>query len=1100
MKKKRFAVIIYAAMRFSFFQILLTVTFCLSLSAKEANSQGVLDKLINISADKTEIRKILLAITDQTGVKFTYSSDVIDLKKRVSCNFQTKKLRDFFDQVLTPLGIGFKVIDDEQVLLLPSVNYTATKEAMAITISGTVINESAIPMAGVTVTVKNSGIGTTTDTQGKFSLSVPGTSGILIISYVGYQVQELVIKDQSPLSIKLVPLANELDQVVVIGYGTTKQKNLTYAISKVGEKDLKDIPVTSFQQGLQGKVPGLQISSPSGRPGAVPFLRLRGISSVNLSSDPLYVLDGVVVLNLDGLNADDIASVEVLKDASAQIYGVNGSNGVILVTTKRGREGKVKVNFTNTFGITKVSRKLSVLGTDDYLKLMTDVYTNAGLSVPPAITNPPLSNTDWQDETYSTAFFHNNELQFSGGSGRFNYFLSGGFQREEGVIDPADFKRYSLRSNLDFNVSEKFKIGSNIGLIRAVSSSVPDNNRANQGGVVLSALTSTPTSSATPNPDGSYPYGNPTQALDNPLAITQGMDNKTFLTKIISNVFAEWQLLPDFRLRSSLGVDFQQVKNESFTDPFTTGNGRANNGLGGTTNSDELIWINTNTLAYNKHFSNKQSLEVVAGTEARKSAFTSSYLNAKNFGNAIVPTLNNASEVVSFGSAKSQWAFFSYFARAIYNYNDRYIFSGAFRADGSSRFPAENRTANFYSLSGAWRISSEDFMQKQDFFKDLKLRASYGITGNASLGDFQYLATYGPGANYPFNDQVSAGSVVTRIQNNNLQWEKTRQFNIGLDMAILNNRLNLTVDYYGRTSVDLLFNKPLPVNTGFGAALLNIGELENKGIEVSITSQNIRSKNVNWSTTLLYTANRNKVLALDGSNQTAPFNSAGVNSGFNILKVGEPVSSFYGYVANGVNPSTGDLVFADFSGPDGKPDGIITDDDRRIIGNALPEFSASITNTVTVRNWDLSVLFDGVFGNKVFNANRIELEGMLDSRNSFSTVLNRWVASGQQTDMPRAVFGDPAQNTRNSTRWIEDGDFVKLRFITLGYTFNQLPEKSFLKGLRIYFSGRNLATFTSYSGYDPEISRNGGDNIQMGVDYGTYPQTRTYVLGINLNF
>lgn len=1106
MKKKRLTALTYAAMRITFLPIILTAICSFSLYAKEVNAQSILEKTVTVSVSNKEIKKVLTSITEQTGVKFTYSSDRIDLYQKISVNFRTGKLGDFFEQVLLPLGIAFKVIDEEQILLLRSTStVTVSPEtSLSIILSGRVVNEGNEPMAGVSVGLKGSSIGTTTDTAGNFTLTVPENNTItLVISYIGYQQKELPVSNERFIVVKLLRLADEFEQVVVIGYGTTRQKNLTYSIAKVGERELKDIPITSFQQGLQGKVAGLQISSPSGRPGSVPFLRLRGISSVNLSSDPLYVIDGVVVLNLDGLNPDDIASVEVLKDASAQIYGVNGSNGVILVTTKRGKEGRAKLSFTNTVGATKVSRKLNVLDTDDYLQLMTDVYTNAGLAVPPAITTPPLSNTDWQKETYRTAFFHNNELQFSGGTGKFNYFLSGGYQREQGVVEPAGFKRYSVRSNLDFNVSEKFKVGSNIGLIRTTITSVPDNNRANQGGVILAALTSTPTSGTEPNPDGSYPYGNPTQALDNPLAITRGMDNETYVTKVISNVFAEWQLPLNLTLRSSLGVDFQQSKNETFTDPFTTGNGRANNGLGGTANTDELIWVNTNTLAYNKRFAGNQTLELVAGTEARKSAFTSSYLNVKNYGNNIVPTLNNASTVVSFGSIKSQWAFFSYFARAIYNYDDRYIFAGAFRADGSSRFPQENRTAYFYSLSGAWRIINENFMKQQSLFSDLKLRASYGITGNASLGDFLYLATYGAGFNYPFNDEVAAGVAITRLQNNNLQWEKTKQLNIGADIAILNNRISLTADYYVRRSVDLLFNKPLPINTGFSSALLNIGELENKGIELSITSQNIKTKNFNWSTTLLFSSNKNNVLQLDGNDQIAPFNILGPNTnnvGINILKVGEPVSSFYGYIARGVDPATGKMIFADISGPNGKPDGIITDADRTIIGNVLPKFTMSISNTLTWKNWDLNFLFDGITGNEILNGNRVETEGMSDSKNQLSTVLNRWTTPGQQTNIPIAIFGDPDQNNRNSTRWIEDGDYIKLRFVTLGYTFSNSADRSFLKGARIYLSGRNLATVTNYSGYDPEVSRDGGSNNQMGIDYGTYPQTRTYVLGLNLNF
>lgn len=1100
MKKKRLAVIIFSIMRVSFLPAFLILIFTFSLKAGTSYAQAD-DKIISISADNTELKKVLNTITEQTGVKFTYSSDAIDVHRKITCNIQAQELKFFLTQVLIPLGIGYTVINDKQILLIKAPQRQTIDVSHNLTINGLVTNDKSEPMPNVSVLEKGTSNGTVTGPDGRFSLSVTNNTVVLIISYVGYQTQEIAVNGQRDIPVQMIEQNNQLDQVVVIGYGTTQRKNLTYSIAKVGEKDLKDVPVTSFEQALQGKVAGLQVTSPDGKPGGTAFLRIRGISSVNLASDPLYVIDGVVVNNLSGINTDDIASVEILKDASAQIYGVNGSNGVVIVTTKRGKAGKAKISFTNTVGISRISRKLSMLDKDQYLSLMNDVYSNAGIDVPAAITTGTLNNTNWQHETYGTGLFHNHELQFSGGNDKFNFFLSGGYQQEEGTISPADYKRYSIRSNIDYNLTSNFRIGSNTSLTRQVSQNIPYNSRANQGGVVLSALTSTPTSSTKPNPDGSYPYGNPTQALDNPLAVTRGITDMTYISKVISNVFAEWQLPFHLQLRTSLGVDYQQAKGESYIDPYITGNGRATNGQGSVSNNDELVWINTNTLTYKKEIVNHQNIEIMVGSEARKSKYSASSFTAKNFANDIVHTLGNASEIVSFGSRKSQWSFFSYFARGIYNYRDRYIFSGTFRADGSSRFPPQSRTAYFYSVSGAWRLINEAFMQNSSLFSDLKLRASYGISGNANIiDDFAYLATYGSGNNYPINDQTNAGSLITRLQNNNLQWEKTRQLNIGIDAAILHSRISLTADYYVRPSLDLLFSKPLPSNTGFGSALINIGKMQNKGIELSLTTQNITGKKFTWSTTLLYSANKNKMIALDGNNLIIfTQNAGGINLWSLAQQIGKPLSSFYGYVTKGVDPATGDMTFADISGPEGKPDGKITDDDRTIIGTALPKFTASISNTLNWKKFDLSFLFDGVFGNQVYNATRIETESMLDSKNASAAAQNRWTTPGQQTDMPRAVFGDPAANARISDRWIEKGDYVKLRFLTLGYTFKTNPS-SLLSGARVYISGRNLVTFSNYSGYDPEISAAGGNNNAMGIDYGTFPPTRTFILGVTLNF
>jgi TonB-dependent starch-binding outer membrane protein SusC len=1067
---------------------------CLQVSA-ETYAQKV-----SLNESNIPLQKVFEAIRKQTGYQFFYADEVIASAKKVTINVKKASIEEALDICFKDQQLAY-TISENTIVVKRKIAVTAVNDPSVVTktivsdieVKGKVTDEKGDALLGVTITEKGTKNSTSTNADGEFSLKTSAANTILLVSSIGYTTQEVNVDGYATIILKAKDV--KLNEIVVVGYGTAQRRNLPTSISKVSDKELKDIPITSFQQALQGKVPGLQITSGNGKPGSVPFMRLRGVTSIGLNSEPVYVVDGVIVLSSEGINTSDIQSVEILKDASAQIYGVNAAAGVVLITTKRGKNNSAKLSFNSTYGITQVTKKLEVLGTDDYIKLINASKVNAGAA--PLVTNAAQYagiNTNWQNEIYRSAAFRNNELQFSGGGEKSTYFLSGGYQTEEGTINPASFKRYSVRSNQDFTFKSNLKIGSNLGFIRTESADVSDNARVNQGGVILSAL-STPPLVNVINPDGTYP-GNPFQALDNPVALTKGQLGTTKTTRLLSNIFAELSLPYDIKLRSSFGVDFNHRRNDYYVDPITTGNGRANNGLGNSNNSDELVWILTNTATYKKKIKN-HNFDVLLGSESRKSNYSSSYISGRNFSNGVVPTLNAASQNTSFGSFRSKWAIQSFFGRVGYNYAGKYIAQASVRADGTSRFGKDKKYGTFYSVSGAWRISDENFFKQIKFVNDLKVRASYGTTGNTGgLGDFEYLGSYGLGANYPFNNTVQPGSRPDRILNENLGWEETIQSNLGVDFTILKGKVTATFDLFKRKTTDLLFSVSLPSNTGFGSARQNIGSMENKGYEFSVTTQNVQNKLINWSTTIIGSVSKNKVLSLPTNINKSTFGSAGDNNGVFTLQEGEPVSSFYGFTMLGVNPTTGDIDFKDNS-----KDGVVTADDRLIIGNALPKFFGSVSNTIAIKGFDLNFLFDGVFGNKIFNANRLELEGMNDSKNALTTTLTRWTAPGQITNMPRAVFGDPNQNNRNSTRWIEDGSFVKLRNVTLGYTFSNLSKKlPFLEGARIYVSGRNLVTFTNYTGYDPEIGRNAGSNTEAGVDYGTYPQTKTYVLGINLNF
>jgi TonB-dependent starch-binding outer membrane protein SusC len=1072
---------------------LLIMKFCIILLfACTVQSFAKIDAqtTVTLNLKNASISKVFNEIEKRTQFRFLYQDNIIPNANAININVKEAPVEDVLKKILVNTTLQYKISDKNLIIISQKVDNPLAK----FVVRGSVTNSNDEPIAGVNITEKGTKNVTTANQNGEFVFTVDNENATIIVSAIGYNTQEFAINGKTELNLVLREKDIKQSEVVVIGYGNTQRRNLSTSITKVGEKDLKDLPITSFQQALQGKVPGLQITAANGKPGSTPFMRLRGITSVSLSSEPVYVVDGVIVLSTDGISPSDIQSVEVLKDASAQIYGVNAASGVILITTKRGKSKTPKIVFNSTIGSAQVTKKLNVLGTADYIQLINASKINAGQA--PLVTNPSIytANTDWQKEIYRTATFSNNELQFSGGGERSTYFLSGGYQREEGTIDPAAFKRYSIRANQDFTARKGFTVGSNLGFIRTEQRDVSDNARVNQGGVILSAL-STPPLVNVRNADGTYP-GNPFQALDNPVALTVGQLGETKTSKIIGNIFAEIKLPLDIKLRSSFGVDFNHRRNEYYVDPTTTGNGRANNGLGNANNSDELVWLLTNTATYSKKV-NQHQFDGLLGTESRKSNYSSTYLSAKNYANGVVPTLNAASQVLNFGSFKSSWAIQSFFGRAGYNYQGKYMLNASVRADGSSRFGKDKKYGTFYSVSGAWRISDENFFKRVHFANDVKLRASYGTTGNTSgLGDFEYLGSYGLGFNYPFNNTVNPGSIPTRVLNENLGWEVTKQFNIGLDVSLFKGRVTATVDLFNRTTEDLLFSVALPANTGFGSARQNIGSMTNKGYEFSVTTQNIQHKNLTWSTTFIGSSSKNKIVSLPANIDGNTFGGAGDNNGVYILKTGESVSSFYGFTMLGVNPTTGDIDFKDVN-----KDGVVTNLDRDVTGNALPTFIGAINNTITFKGIDLNFLFDGVFGNKIFNANRLELEGMNDSKNALTTTLARWTTPGQVTNMPRAVFGDPNQNNRNSTRWLEDGSYVKLRNLTIGYTFANTSKKiSFLEGARIYVSGRNLLTFTNYSGYDPEISRDGGSNTTLGVDYGTYPQTRTYVLGININF
>ncbi len=963
------------------------------------------------------------------------------------------------------------------------------------TIKGIVTDVLDTPLAGATILIKNTNKGTTTDFDGGFSIAAAPTDS-LVISYVGFSELEVLVGTQTNLTVQLQEDLSVLDEVVVVGYGTTTKKALTTAVSVVKGKDVvEDKPFTNIETALQGKVSGIQVVTPSGSPGQSASIRIRGVISLSGSSDPLYVIDGVQVANTEALNPRDVESVSILKDASAAaIYGAQAANGVVIITTKRG-SGKSKVNFSAYAGQNVVANTLDVLNAVQYITSVNTARANAGL---PPISDPNnfQSNSDFQNELYAPALTQNYDLSISGGDDKGRFYISGAIQDEEGTIETTGFKRYSLRFNQDRKLlNDAFKISSSVALSRTNFNVINDNQRVNQGGVVLSAL-QTPPNVAVVNADGTFP-SNPFQpGFDNPIALVRGEDREFVTNKVLANLTGTYTLPFGLIAKSSLGIDHSESKFSRFVDPFSTSNGRANEGIAeaGTFLNTSFLWESTLDYTLTPI---KEKLDInflLGGAIQQREGNDRSIVGASLPGDAI-RTIDPATDILSTSERVNENRTNSLFLRTKISYLDRYFLESTVRRDGSSRFGASNRFGYFPSVSGSWVVSEEQFMENIDWLSIFKIRYGYGFTGNQNIGDNRFQGLFSANANFTINGEVRNGIFPSQVANAALKWESTEQHNLGLDLSFLKNRINFNFEAYQKNTTDLLIDNPLPITTGFSNATQNIGSVRNKGIELALNAVVLDTEAMTWSIGGNFTTNANEVTAINGRIITSGF----VNDQGDVTRTeeGQPVGNFFGFIADGVDPQTGDVIFRDLN-----DDGIIDDDnDRTIIGNALPDYTWAATSNFSYKGLELTLFFQGVQGQEIYNASRLELENQSGFTNQSTTVLNAWTPTNTITNIPRAVFGDPAGNNRASSRWVEDGSFIKLREVSLGYNLPKLwIEKLGISQFKVYVQGRNLATWTDYTGYDPEVSRDGANALSGGIDYGTYPQVRTFIGGLNVTF
>jgi TonB-dependent starch-binding outer membrane protein SusC len=958
--------------------------------------------------------------------------------------------------------------------------------AQQITVTGTVrsVMEDNISMPGVTIMVEGTTQGTITDIDGRYVIEV-APDAILVFSYVGMETQHVPVQGRTTIDVGLRMDIARLGEVVVVGYGTESSRLISGSLGVVGEGEIRDVPLRTVDGVLQGRSAGVQISQSSGTPGSAASVRIRGNSSITAGNEPLYVIDGIPMTTgnygqvgfsgqgitaLSDINPNDIESITVLKDASAAaIYGARATNGVILITTRRGARQETTVNFNASVGMQEVVKLQEMLNAEQW-------HDYRGTQPAPG---QPLVDTDWLSEVFRTAPMSNYELSASGGSENTNFFISGSYFDQQGILLGTAYERLNTRLNLDHRISDRATLGASFGASYSLNNRVEGDQSLN--GVLPNALTMPPIHPVY-NEDGSYNENGP---YANPVAIGTEAINEAHSYRAIGNAFLDYRLFDNLSFNTKWGFDMLSLREHSY-DPPTTRQGARSNGIGLEAQNNVLNIVSNNVLRYVNTFSAQHNVEALAGYSFEIFQRRNQFSRGVDFPGPYFQYISEAATITDAYARAVNRGINSYFGQAKYNYDYKYILSFSGRVDGSSKFGENNRYGFFPAASLAWRVSEEAFFRGLGSpVNELRIRASYGLTGNDGIPDFAYLSLYGGGANY----LGQAGISPSQLPNPDLKWETTTQRNIGFDLGIWDDRLEVSFDYYNNHTRDLLFSRPVSMTSGYSSITSNIGELENKGVELSLTSVNVQSQDFEWNSRLNLSHNRNKVLSLY---KDQPLDNLG--RGSNSVRVDEPMGIFFGYRSLGVDPSTGEMVFDDVNG-----DGVINADDRVRIGDPNPDLIGGFTNNLRYRQFDLSVFLQFSYGNDIFNGNRLYIESMKGADNQTIAVVDRWRQPGDQTHVPRVTETDPNNNNRISSRFIEDGSYLRVKNMTLSYSLKSTTaERLWIRSARLFVTGQNLLTFTNYSGMDPEVNYAGADNLRIGTDFFTHPHARTISLGINL--
>lgn len=1109
---------------------LLLFVFC--LSAENLHSQNA---KLSLEKDHARLEQIIDEIEKQSNYLFVYTKE-INTKQKYSVNVKQSSVEETLDKLFANAGIHYEIEGNYIVLSQPrntsekTVTQQRTKQ-----ISGTVIDQNGESIIGANVIEKGTTNGVITDLDGKFSLSV-SENAVLQISYIGYTTKETTVGAQSTFTITLVEDSKTLDEVVVVGYGTMRKRDLTGSVSSIKSEDIQRSPVTSLDQAIQGKAAGVQVSQASSAPGGKVTIRVRGGNSLSSSNEPLYVVDGFPIYAggsaggngtgqnpLATISTSDIASIEILKDASATaIYGARGANGVVLITTKRGNIGKPKVTLDAYYGVQKVIKKLDMMNAQEYATLVNEARANDNQS--PVFPNennsyyfPEISSlgegVDYQDEVFTTAPIQNYNIGITGGNEGIKYSIGGSYFGQDGIVKNSNFNRASFRSNLDIKILPNLTVNTNISASHSWADAMPSegDGGSGTGGVVHGAIVM-PASVPIFDADGNYTMTNPTPGStpsNNPVATVNHYKDRQEIDRFMGSVDANWEIIKNLTLKVTFGADMSNA-NRAFYWPTETHRGYTKNGEAQQRYRKNASYLNENILTYSNVFGD-HSVNVMGGYTWQ--IFHNRYFNAGSTNYStdlyLANNLGGGTTYLAPASERKQSQLASYLGRLNYIYKDRYLFTFTARADGSSKFGTNNKWAFFPSVALAWRVSEEEFMESLDWLTNLKVRASYGKTGNQDIDEYKSLAILKT-QNYPIGDNLVSGVGPSNIPNPDLKWETTATTDVGIDIGLFNNRLSLVVDYYYKKTTDLLWNISTPSISGFTSIFKNIGSLENKGVEISLGAD-VFTGPFKWNTNMNWSRNRNKVLEIPGYTPSVQGSLSGhLKVDGSWLEPGLPVGVWNLLKYDGVfqdqaqldagprssnNDQLGDARFVDKSG-DGK---INFTDDRMIVGDPNPDFIYGWSNTFAYKGFDFSMYIQGSYGNDIINVQRAETNISGPWGNQRREILDRWTPTNTNANVPRArVTVDPL--LLQSDWLIEDGSYLRVKTMTLGYTFNKIK---FMNSLRVYVTGQNLFTITDYSGFDPEVNSqnvSNNSNLQIGVDYNAYPSAKSFIFGVNVSF
>lgn len=978
---------------------------------------------------------------------------------------------------------------------------TETLAAQNISVGGSIVDADKNPLVGATVSdANNYTVGTVTGIDGKFNISTT-QNGRLLVECLGYKSQTIEVAGRTFLEITLLPDVTMIDELVVVGYGTMRKSDLTGAVAAVNSEVFEDRPVSNVGQALQGRAAGVYVVD-SGNPQSNVSLKIRGLGTVN-NSDPLYVIDGVpmVIMGMNSLNPEDIESIDVLKDASATaIYGARGANGVVMITTRQGTKGDGVLSLSANFGIADATSVPQLLNASEYAALNNEMMSASGNTPNPLWTDPATlgEGTDWLDAMLRTAYSQHYTVSYSGGDERNSHYMSGSYASYDGIINSVGYKRATIQYNGSNQVKRRLKMTTNITLSY--------DNKTNGDYSIGDLLKSVPVISIFDD-EGNYngPSGNALWYGDkaNQVGKSNINHNSTEGYNVLGTQTAEFSILDGLKFKSVGSVGATMVFNESFRPAYDWKPNPLLETERYKKSSRSFSYLWDNYFTYNKTFG-QHRLNAMAGSSLQWGSNDWFGGQKKGFLSDSASQFDNGTAIESLDGTCSAWAIASFMGRLNYTYADRYLLTATLRYDGSSKFGPGHRWGMFPSFSAAWRASEEEWFPESDVLGDLKIRAGYGVTGNQEIGDYSFVSVYNTGQ-YSFNGNVVNSLVINKLSNMNIHWEEVAQTNIGFDLGLWNNRVTLSVDAYVKNTNGMLVAMVVPISSGYSdtdVPYTNAGKVLNRGMEFTITSDNLRGGEVGWQTNFNIAFNRNRIVSLDAANAIY-YNDAGFGQYFCTNMVGQPIGSFYGWTVLGVfqtdeevanyatqsGAKAGDLKFKDMDN-----NGVINELDRSVLGNPQPTFTFALNNTFTWRSFDLEIFLQGVYGNTIYNALKVEMESMSTVCNQYATVLERWTGEGSSTSIPRAVYGDPNNNNRPSSRFLEDGSYLRLKNLTLGYTLpNNLSKRLGISKLRLYAAANNLFTLTSYSGFDPEV---GND----GIDWGTYPITRTISFGIDLNF